>query len=95
MRKSIVYMIMMIAERELALKRQYTQVKQQVAELQDQRAREEQRCVEARADFRDVLRLVDIMSASPAGIRAVLEAYLKKLGTWVVHGAGDGSEGCT
>jgi len=32
------------------------------------------------ADRRDLLRLVDIMSASPMGIKSVLEAYLSKLG---------------
>lgn len=32
------------------------------------------------ADKRDLLRLVDIMSASPMGIKSVLEAYLSKLG---------------
>lgn len=69
-----------MAERELALKRQFNVVKQQVAELQELCGRAEKKGEEARADCRDVLRLVDIMSASPAGIRAVLEAYLKKLG---------------
>ena len=48
---------------------------------QDKAAAAAEREAEARADYRDVLRLVDIMSASPAGIKAVLEAYLKKLGT--------------
>jgi hypothetical protein len=68
-------------DREAALKRQYTQVKQQVHAAQEKTAEAERREGEARADYRDVLRLVDIMSASPAGIKAVLEAYLKKLGT--------------
>jgi hypothetical protein len=67
-------------DREAALKRQYTQVKQQVQTAQEKAAEAERREAEARADYRDVLRLVDIMSASPAGIKAVLEAYLKKLG---------------
>jgi hypothetical protein len=35
---------------------------------------------DAIADKRDLLRLVDIMSASPMGIKSVLEAYLSKLG---------------
>jgi hypothetical protein len=64
------------------LKRQYTQVKQQVQAAQEKTAEAERREAEARADYRDVLRLVDIMSASPAGIKAVLEAYLKRLGAY-------------
>lgn len=40
----------------------------------------EQQRDDAQGDARDVLRLVDIMSASPAGIKSVLEAYLKQLG---------------
>jgi chromosome segregation ATPase len=68
-------------ERELALKRQYQHLKDQLSDLQRQHSKTEARWDEARADYRDVLRLVDIMVASPAGIRAVLEAYLKKLGT--------------
>jgi hypothetical protein len=68
-------------ERELALKRQYQHLKDQLSDIQRQHSKTEARWDEARADYRDVLRLVDIMVASPAGIRAVLEAYLKKLGT--------------
>lgn len=68
------------AEREQALRRQYLQAKQQIQTLQDQCALQERLCGDARADCKDVLRLVDIMSASPAGIKNVLEAYLKKLG---------------
>lgn len=49
--------------------------------LQDKAAVAERQCEDARGDARDVLRLVDIMSASPAGIKSVLEAYLKQLGT--------------
>lgn len=67
-------------DREQALRRQYVQAKQQIQALQDQCAQLEQQCADARADCKDVLRLVDIMSASPAGIKTVLEAYLKKLG---------------
>jgi hypothetical protein len=73
--------MMRFAERELALKRQYQHMKDQLSDLQRQHSKTEARWDEARADYRDVLRLVDIMVASPAGIRAVLEAYLKKLGT--------------
>lgn len=69
-----------VAEREQALRRQYVQAKQQIQALQDQCALQERLCGDARADCKDVLRLVDIMSASPAGIKNVLEAYLKKLG---------------
>jgi len=35
------------------------------------------------ADKRDLLRLIDIMSASPMGIKSVLEAYLSKLGIYI------------
>jgi hypothetical protein len=73
--------MMRLVERELALKRQYQHLKDQLSDLQRQHSQTEGRWDEARADYRDVLRLVDIMVASPAGIRAVLEAYLKKLGT--------------
>ena len=67
-------------DREQALRRQYVQAKQQMQVLQEQCALQERLCGDARADCKDVLRLVDIMSASPAGIKTVLEAYLKKLG---------------
>lgn len=67
-------------EREAALKRQYGQLKQQLQGLQGQVAVAQRQCEDARGDARDVLRLVDIMSASPAGIKSVLEAYLKQLG---------------
>jgi hypothetical protein len=73
--------VVRFSERELALKRQYQHLKDQLSDLQRQHSKTEARWDEARADYRDVLRLVDIMVASPAGIRAVLEAYLKKLGT--------------
>lgn len=67
-------------DREQALRRQFGQAKQQIVTLQEQCAEQERMCAAARADCKDVLRLVDIMSASPAGIKNVLEAYLKKLG---------------
>lgn len=63
------------------MKRQYSQLKQQVQSMQEQVAHIEQQRDDAQGDARDVLRLVDIMSASPAGIKSVLEAYLKQLGT--------------
>ena len=53
---------------------------ERIASLQAELADSQQQAADSRADCRDVLRLVDIMSASPAGIKAVLEAYLKKLG---------------
>lgn len=68
-------------EREVALKRQYNQQKQQVQSLQEQLVAVERQCAEVSSDNKNVLRLIDVMSASPAGIKSVLEAYLKQLGT--------------
>lgn len=64
------------------MKRQYSQLKQQVQSMHEQVALIEQQRDDAQGDARDVLRLVDIMSASPAGIKSVLEAYLKQLGAY-------------
>ena len=62
------------------MKRQYVQLKQQVQVLQEEGQQVAQQLHAAQMDRKDVLRLVDIMSASPAGIKSVLESYLKKLG---------------
>jgi hypothetical protein len=64
----------------MSLKRQYVAQKQQVQQLQEQLTSAQQQADDAVADRKDALRLVDVMSASPAGIKSVLEAYLKKLG---------------
>ena len=64
------------------------QATKQLSEQKEKLSECEQRCSDALADGKDVLRLVDIMSASPAGIKAVLEAYLKKLGNYALHCAG-------
>lgn len=67
------------------MKRQYGQLKEQVHGLQEQVVAAERQCEDARGDARDVLCLVDIMSASPAGIKSVLEAYLKQLGMFAAQ----------
>ena len=67
-------------ERETALKRQYNQLKQSVGDMQSKLKDAESQLAGAQSDRKDVLRLIDIMSASPAGITTVLDAYLKKLG---------------
>lgn len=71
---------MFLLEREKVLQMQLVALKKQCQALQQQYQASTQRHADAMADRKDVLLLVDIMSASPVGIKTVLEAYLKQLG---------------